>query len=54
VNPRVVICEMSSFEHDRATEIIGLFPARGFRHYRHVGCNDIVVTTAPGRDPAAG
>jgi FkbM family methyltransferase len=53
VNPRVVICETSSFEHDWATEIIGLFAARGFRHHRHVGCNDIFVNMAPGRDPAA-
>ena len=53
VNPRVVICETSSFEHDWTNEIIGLFAARGFRHYRHVGCNDIFVNTAPGRDPAA-
>jgi len=52
VNPRVVICETSSFEHDWAPEIIGLFAAIGFRHHRHVGCNDIFVNTAPGRDPA--
>jgi hypothetical protein len=52
VNPRVVICETSSFEHDWAAEIIRLFATRGFRHHRHVGCNDIFVNTAPGRDPA--
>jgi hypothetical protein len=34
-------------------EIISDFAPRGFRHYRHVGCNDFFVNTAPGRDPAA-
>lgn len=48
VRPRVVLCETSSFEHDWAAEIGRLFAERGYRHHRHVGCNDIFV-----RDPSA-
>lgn len=46
VQPRVVICETSSYEHDWAPEIVELFSRRGYTHVRHVGCNDIFVRTA--------
>jgi FkbM family methyltransferase len=49
VNPRVVICETSSYEHDWSTEIVGLMADRGYRHRLHVGCNDIFLNTASGR-----
>jgi FkbM family methyltransferase len=52
VQPRVVICETSSYERDSGAEIVGLFAHRGYRHHRHVGCNDIFVNTAPGRHPS--
>jgi hypothetical protein len=51
VRPRVVICETSSYEHDWSAEITALFADRGYRHHRHIGCNDIFVNTATGRRP---
>jgi hypothetical protein len=49
VNPWVVICETSSYEHDWSAEIIELFSRHGYTHKRHVGCNDIFVSSAVGR-----
>lgn len=46
VRPRVVICETSSYEHDCAAEIVELFSRQGYTHMRHVGCNDIFVSSA--------
>jgi hypothetical protein len=51
VQPRVIICETSSYEHDWSTEIIGLFKSRGYQHHLHVGCNDVFINTTPGRGP---
>jgi FkbM family methyltransferase len=49
VKPRVVICETSSYEHDWSAEIVSLMADRGYRHERHVGCNDLFLNTLPGR-----
>lgn len=43
VRPKVVLCETSSFEHDWAADIRRLFAERGYRHEKHIGCNDIFV-----------
>lgn len=50
VKSRAVICETSSHEHDWAAEIVELFSRQGYTHMRHVGCNDIFVNSATGRD----
>jgi hypothetical protein len=49
VKPRVVICETSSYEHDWGAEIVELFSRQGYTHQRHVGCNDIFISSAIGR-----
>jgi FkbM family methyltransferase len=51
VKPRVVICETSSYDHDWSGQIIASFSDLGFRHYQHIGCNDVFINTAVGRTP---